>query len=71
MFWPIMSLMTFSDSPDVAGPLTARVRKVASGTLAWLTGTKYSRACRDSVNQAPSEVEATSLTSEVCGLPNW
>ena len=54
-----------------AGPLRARVRNVGPGTPARLTGTKYSWAWKESVNQAPSLVRATSLMSELFGVPNW
>ena len=54
-----------------AGPLSPRVRNVGAGTPARLTGTKYSWAWKESVNQAPSLVRATSLISELSGGPNW
>ena len=54
-----------------AGPLRARVRNLSPGTPARLTGTKYSWAWKESVNQAPSLVRATSLISELSGVPNW
>lgn len=65
-----MPLRLNSPLVSAAGPLSARVRN-GFGMPARPTGTKYSWACSESVNQAPRLVTATSLMTEVWGSANW
>src|SRR5215218_9042141 len=62
-----MPLRLNSPLVSAAGPLSASVLNDAPGTPARLTGTKYSWARRESVNQAPRPVTATSLMTVVAG----
>jgi hypothetical protein len=65
-----MPLRLNSPLVSATGPLRASVLD-GPGIPAWPTGTKYSWAFKESVNQAPRLVTVTSLTSEVWGAANW